>query len=188
MLPGKKILLQVGVLFLLIALIVFIILKYFRAKIITTEKPVEQTAEQTAENFSQAEPPTPTPTPTPTLKPSPKPIPLPPGKGVYNVSQGQHQGPSISQVSFDPLDVRSGQELIITAKVADKEPVTSVTAILQLDKTQKNLTFKLINGTNLSGNWQTSIKIDDTLWYRYILIIKAVSANGSTEAIVAPRS
>ena len=134
-----------------------------------------------------------TPTPTPTSipaspTPTPSPIPLPPGKGVYHVSQGQHQGPTISRVNFDPLDVRSGQKLTIIVKVTDKNPVTSVTAVLQLDQTQKDLVFKLISGDALSGDWQTSIKIDDTLWYRYILTITGVSAGGTNKAIIAPRS
>ncbi|MCG2789885.1 MAG: hypothetical protein L6405_08085 [Actinomycetia bacterium] len=168
---NKKILLELLILVILLGLIVFIVFKYYRSKIITTEKPVEQTAEQQ-------------PTPTPT----PSPISLPPGKGTYNVSQGKHQGPSISQVSFDPLDVRSGQKLTIIVKATDTAPVTSVTAVLQLDQTQKDLVFKLINGDALSGDWQTSIKIEDTLWYRYILTITSVSTSGSNQTIVAPRS
>lgn len=130
--------------------------------------------------------PPPIPKTTPTPSSSPTPISLPQGKGVYSVSQGKHQGPSISQVTFDPLDVRKGQKLTITIKATDQTPVTSVTATLQTDSTQNELVFKQVSDTSTS-DWETSIKIDDTLWYRYILTIKATSSNGTTEVIVAPR-
>ena len=48
---------------------------------------------------------------SPTLTPSPTPIQLKAGKETYRVSQGSHAGPTISQIDFDPLDVKKGEKL-----------------------------------------------------------------------------
>lgn len=55
-------------------------------------------------------------------RPSPSIIPLSPGPGVYNISQGDHTGPTIRQVIFDPLDVKEGQQLTITLKIQTDTP------------------------------------------------------------------
>ena len=88
---NKKILLELLILLILLGLIVFIVFKYYRAKTLINEKPVEQTVEQQ---------------PTPTLKPSPKPIPR--GKIDFTVSQADKTKPQFSQGTIDPYDPPKG--------------------------------------------------------------------------------
>lgn len=123
----------------------------------------------------------PKPTPTPT------PIQLIQGKETYSVSQGKHAGPNISQVVFDPLDVKKGETLNITITVDDPECQT-VTAVLQTDKQPQQITFQKSDTSPNTSIWQGSVIPESTLWYRYILTITAQSASGKSTATVAPRS
>lgn len=125
--------------------------------------------------------------PTPTRTPTPTPIKLPPGKGIYAVSQGKHDGPTISQVSFDPLDVRNGQTLTITLQVANTTPVQTILGTLTMDNTKKQLEFARVSITGKNELWKTTVLINDTLWYQYTLKITAQAANGISHLIITPR-
>ncbi len=130
----------------------------------------------------------PTSTPTPRPTPTPTPIQLPPGKGTYNVSQSTPTGPKISKVSFDPLDVHKGETLTVTIAAQDTVPVQSIQAVLTTDNGgQKNLQFSRIDGTVLAGDWQTTVPMDDTVWYTYTLQITASSSSGLNSFAITPR-
>lgn len=133
------------------------------------------------------------PTPTPTLTPTPTPTPIqlfPDDglKGTFNVTQGKHAGPIESHIIFDPFDVKKGQPLTITVKLSDTVPISTVAGILQTDHGSQNAVFTRINGTDLAGEWQTTIHLQDSVLYTYIMKITATSANGTGIATTAPRS
>jgi hypothetical protein len=117
--------------------------------------------------------------------PSPTPIALHKGKGTYHVSQSAHIGPSVSQVVFDPLDVQKGQTLIITVTTS---PTDSLMGTLITDNSEHPLTFTKTSTNNKQNQWQTQIKLSDTVWYQYILSLTARSNNQNTTVKIAPRS
>lgn len=123
----------------------------------------------------------------PTGKPTPTPTPiiLIQGKETYSVSQSAHKGPTISQVVFDPLDVRKGQTLTLEVTITDTAPVTEVKASLQMDGSTQEFTLTKSDQKNV---WVGTIEPNDTLWYTYALTITAKSTNGTSRATVAPRS
>lgn len=124
--------------------------------------------------------------------PTPSPIVLKPDDGVkgnYSVSQGsQYKGPTISHVTFDPLDVKKGQKLTVTVTLSSPTPITSVTGTLTGDTTSMPITFTRVSTANATSIWSATLTITDTLWYKYILKLTGVNANGTSSVIVAPRS
>jgi heme/copper-type cytochrome/quinol oxidase subunit 2 len=76
---------------------------------------------------------------TPTVTPTP--IVLKQGDETYTISQGDHDGPTISEAHFSPLDVK-GEPLEITVKVSDASPVVSMKAQLQSDSTLQTIALK----------------------------------------------
>lgn len=124
--------------------------------------------------------------------PKPTPAPLKPDnglKGTYQVGMGSHDGPTVSQVVFDPLDAKKGQTLNITIKTSFTSAVSSVTAVLTEDSSTQDITFNLSSGTNLDGVWSGSVTLNDSVDYKYILTITSKSSNGKSSTVtVAPRS
>ena len=137
-------------------------------------KPTQLAATPPSSNLSSS------PSPTPTI--------LTPGPGVYNVSQGEHTGPTISKVTFDPLDVKKDQTLTITVHVLSSTPANQITATLQTDTSTENLTFTKSSTDNKYEVWTSEIILPESVLYKYILTITPQSNNGSTKVIVAPRS
>lgn len=132
----------------------------------------------------------PSPSPSPAPTPSPTPTTLIPdegSKGNYNLSQSKRSGPTISQVSFDPLDAKQGQTLTITLKVKNNPPAQAITGTLQTDTSTEKLTFTKTKATNVEI-WQAQLKLPATVLYKYILTVNAKSATGNSQIIVAPRS
>lgn len=128
-------------------------------------------------------------TPKPTPKPTP--IPLKPDngtKGTYQIGQGKHDGPSITQAIFDPLDVQKGQKLTLTVRANNTLAISSLSAVLKEDSSSQNINFSLTSGTNIDGIWTGQITLSDSVQYEYVLTITAVSVNGTSSVIVAPRS
>lgn len=130
----------------------------------------------------------------PTVAPTPKPTPAPlkPDnglKGTYQVGMGSHDGPTVSQVIFDPLDVKKGQTLNLSVRTSFTSSINSVTAVLTADNSTQNITFSLSSGTNLDGVWNGSVTLNDSVDYKYILTITSKSSNGKSSTVtVAPRS
>jgi hypothetical protein len=120
--------------------------------------------------------------------PKPTPIPLTSGAGVYTIGQGKHTGPDITEVVFDPLDVRKGQDLKITIKTSFPTGVTGVSAELQTDNSVKKIDFNLTKGEVINGEWSAILKMEDSVFYKYILQVTATSGKESSKIIVAPRS
>ncbi|OGG35658.1 hypothetical protein A2363_04485 [Candidatus Gottesmanbacteria bacterium RIFOXYB1_FULL_47_11] len=135
---------------------------------------------------------TPTPRYTPIPTPSPTPIRLYPDKGtqgIYNVSQAKnHPGPTITKVIFDPLDVQKGQTLTVFVDMNNPTPIASVSAQLTMDNGTTSFPLSRTSGTDTAGEWKGSVRMTDTVWYKYILTIRATGANGEGQVIVAPRS
>ena len=122
------------------------------------------------------------PTPTPT------PIQLHQGIGSYSISHGKTNGPLISKAVFNPLDVRQNQPLMLSVQFRSDTTVSSVTGTLQTDSSQTGLTFTKTSETGGLQVWSADLTVTDTLWYTYIVTIKAVNTTGVTTVTVAPRS
>lgn len=128
---------------------------------------------------------------TPSPTPRPTPIPLIPDsgtKGTYQVSQGKHQGPTFTQVIFDPLNVQKGQILEIQVTTKADIPAEKIIGTLQTDNFQIDLSFEKVTEDGNSETWQTSFKLTDTVFYKYILTLSAVKGLDISKVIVAPRS
>lgn len=128
-----------------------------------------------------------------TIAPTPKgtPVPLKPDngvKGTYQLSMGTHTGPTITQVVFDPLDVKKGQNLNLTVKANFTGAISSMTATLTTDNSSQNVNFSLSSGNPSNGEWTGQLTLNDSVDYKYILTITARSANDSSTVTVAPRS
>lgn len=168
MLPGKKILFQLAILFLLIGLIVFIVLKYFRSSL-----PL---------NLPQSSVPASSPSPLP----SPRPIPH--GAKSFTVGQADKTVPQFSKGSIDPYDPAQGATQTVTITAKHSQPITKVTAVLKTDNTASPAySFKLISGSATDGQWQGSWPVDDTYLYTYALILDAASASGSASVQITLR-
>lgn len=122
---------------------------------------------------------------------TPTPIQLRPDdgvKGTYAVSQGKHDGPTVSQIVFDPLDVQKGQRLTVSVKITNTTAVQKVTGLLETDNGTQEAVFTKNSGTDLKGEWQTTLTLEDSVLYTYILRVTATAANGTGTAGAAPRS
>lgn len=123
--------------------------------------------------------------------PTPTPIQLRPDdgvKGTYNVSQGKHAGPTVTKIVFDPLDAKKGQPLTITARITNATPIQKVTGTLEMDHGLQNVIFERTSGTELDSEWQTTMTLQDSVLYAYILKITATATNGVNTVGIAPRS
>ncbi len=124
--------------------------------------------------------------------PTPTPIRLKPDngtKGTFAIGQAKnHAGPTISQVIFDPLDVKKGQKLTITVRANDTTPISAIVADLAEDTSRQTISFTRTDGTNTDGTWTGAATLENTVWYLYKLTVTATSKNGSATIIVAPRS
>ena len=122
--------------------------------------------------------------PTPTSTPRP----IPTGPKSFTVSQGDKTVPQFSTGIVDPYDPAKGATQTVTINVKFGKPITRVTAILETDKkTSPPVEFKLISGTNTSGQWQGSWKINDTYLYNYVLTLQAESGKSVGSVIITLR-
>lgn len=131
------------------------------------------------------------PSPSPSPKPTRSPYPLIPDngrKGTYNISQASQAGPTFKQVIFDPLNASKAAPLHITVTVDSTNPLNSLSGTLQMDHQTANLTFSQKSRINLTETWETTLTLDDTVLYNYILRLTATNELGTTHAGVAPRS
>ena len=140
---------------------------------------------KTATTDTGAPIPTPIATPTPTrLDPNEA------GQGVYTVGQGKgHTGPTITEVTFDPLNVNKGQDLTVLVRMKNTSPITSAKAELEMDNHEKaSFVLTRVSGTDTDGQWKGTVNVNDSILYTYILTVRAGSANGEADVVVAPRS
>lgn len=136
--------------------------------------------ETQTQELSQGEPtPIPTPTPTPTK--------LIHGKDTYSVGGGGSTGPSISEVSFDPLDPAIGGTQIITVKISDTSPVTSAQVNVRTDTKTTPVKLTRISGTDLGGIWEGRWVIPESYLYNYIPTVVATSDRGETSIPITIR-
>lgn len=114
------------------------------------------------------------------------PIPLKPDngkKGTYIIGQLKHEGPVYKQVVFDPLDVKRNETLTVTITFDKEVPPENVSAVLETDNKTLDIVFK-----NTNGIWIGSVKVTDTVLFKYILNITAKGGGKTVKAVVAPRS
>lgn len=132
------------------------------------------------------------PTPKPKATPTPTPIPLIPDngvKGTYQVGMGAHDGPTITQVIFDPLDAKKGQTLNLTVKASFTSAISTLTGTLTTDHGAVDINFTQSSGSATDGMWSGSVTLQDTVDYKYILTLTAKASNGKSSSVtVAPRS
>ena len=130
-------------------------------------------------------------TTSPSLQVSPTPTSLKPDdgvKGTYSTGS-KGNGPAITQVTFDPLDVKKGQKLTITVTVGTTPaPADKVVGSLQMDNGLAELTFAKTSSSQAGDIWQTNYTLTDSVNYKYILTVTASAGGQNTQTIVAPRS
>lgn len=129
--------------------------------------------------LSQEEALNPTPTPTPTK--------LVHGKDTYSVSGGGGSGPSISEVTFDPLDPAVGSTQIISVKVSDPTAVLSVIVNVRTDTKTTTVELQRVNGTEIGGTWEGRWIVPETYLYNYIPTVIAKSNSGETKIPITIR-
>lgn len=127
----------------------------------------------------------PTPTPKPTIYPL---VPDNGTAGTYQVSQPAHAGPTFRQVVFNPLDAHKDQNLKITVTVETQSSVQSMTGNIQMDSSQKALTFKKTGSQSQKETWETEFILTDSVSYKYVLSLTAKDSQGTANMTVAPRS
>lgn len=127
-------------------------------------------------------PPAPTPTPTPT------PIPFKvKGSMKFTIQTGNTDGPKMTKCTIDPLDFSSSPKQTFSVEVNHSKPVTSVTAVLLSDTTQKNIPLKIATGSATSGTWSGSWNVEDTAWYRYQIAVYATEGKNTSTVMVTLR-
>lgn len=123
-------------------------------------------------------------TPTPTITPTPTPSYLPSGRQTYNVSQSPDiAGPRIVSLTLDPLDAQQKQQQTILVALSSSTPVSGVGVTFYSDTKSRVLPL-----TSTAAGWTTSWTVDDSVLYRYILVIRATNSQGTVKVIVAPRT
>ncbi len=164
-----------------ILIVLLIVASYLGYKYSLSSRKLTQNTKKITQPITS---PTPTNSPTPT----PTPIALKPGKGGYNISHAKSDGPLITKVLFDPLDVKINMPLSLSVEVVSASPVTVVVGTLQSDSKTTNLVFTKAKTKGETETWITEVTPSDTLWYTYIVSVTAENATGKTTIRVSPRS
>jgi len=114
--------------------------------------------------------------------------PLAQGEQVYSVMGGGSKSPEIIEVRLNPLDVKVGNEQIITVKVqdADTDTITGDTGVVVTYLTDNgsssiNLKLRRVDDPPIEMTWQGIWVPEDTHDLLYGAIIKAVSTSGEEE-------
>lgn len=119
----------------------------------------------------------------------PTPIPLSSGQGDYSISHAKSNGPSISRVIFNPLDIKKNQDLHLSVTLSSGANIKTVIGLLTTDNQTIPLTFTIKNNvTNQPQIWETTVKLPDSVSNKYILSVTGQDTNGKTTIFVAPRS
>lgn len=179
-LPKKKgIRISTIILFVVLLAVIGVLAFYLNQNPI--QKQVPFTGNKVAENIPES-------SPSSEVKPTERPIvPIVKGSVIYNVSQGSHNGPNITQMVIDPQEPASGVAQNVTVKVKSSKPVTAVEIVLKSDNTEKTHSLTLTGGTELDGIWTGSWTIEDTILYNYVETIKATNADGVSSVDVSIR-
>ncbi len=126
--------------------------------------------------------------PTPVPTPKPTPITLHPDegtKGNFQIGMGTHEGPTMTSLVIDPLDVKKGQTLTVLLKAFSTSPITSIVATLEEDSQNQTFNLKLTDGTATNGTWTGSVLLSDSVDYKYLLTFKAKSSDGKSSSVTA---
>lgn len=106
------------------------------------------------------------------------PKPLATGKQTYTISGKSEGAPIISEAVIDPIDPALGANQTWTVRVIDlqQKPVKEVSLSLITDNS-KGGTYKLtkIEGTQIDGHWQVSLKMPDS--YEWVYQAKITATN-----------
>jgi len=110
------------------------------------------------------------------------------GKQTYSVMGGGPKSPQIVEVSFDPLDVKVGNEQIVTVKLqdADTDIITGdtgvfITYLTDNGSSSLNLKLRRVDDPPIEMTWQGTWIPEDTHDLLYGAIIKAISTSGEEE-------
>jgi hypothetical protein len=100
--------------------------------------------------------------------------------------------PALSKGEFSDLDPLIGETEIITltayVKSPQTSPIESITGVISGDNgDSETINFSLISGTLLSGVWQGSITIADTLCDNYQWKFSLTNSSGSSSDVVTIR-
>lgn len=115
------------------------------------------------------------PTSTPTPLPAPRPIDH--GQQIYNVSTGQgSKGPSMTQIIFEPMDPKIGENQKLSVKAQNATPIISIILTLKTDHKSSTYPLQLKEGATTGGTWEASWKVEDTYDYAYVFSIEAADA------------
>ena len=66
-------------------------------------------------------------------------------------------------------------------------PITSATVTWVSDAKEKNVPLKLATGSAIKGQWQGTWVVDDTAWYRYLLVIMVSDGTSTNKKTVTVR-
>lgn len=115
--------------------------------------------------------------------------PIPQGARTYHMS-GSFEGPTIIELTIDPLDTNAGQNQNISTKISDANPITSVQVVVTLDNESEatSAPLSLSEGTDTDGVWTGSVIFpDDTLETNYTVAIIATSLTGTSRVVTTIR-
>lgn len=107
------------------------------------------------------------PKPSPTHSPYPL-IPDTGRTGTFKVSHGSGSGPTITNLSIDPLDAKVGDTVKVTLTLTHPTPVKSIKSKITTDKTPINTAFTLVSRIENTELWQAEFKLDQPFLYNYV--------------------
>lgn len=140
--------------------------------------------------------PTPIASPVPAGSPKPtrSPYPIYPDKGKtstsFQVSQGQHDGPTFRSGILNPLIVTKGNTLTLSVVVesTNSGSISQVNGVFTLDHSTQDLTFTRKAQNGLQETWEAKIKLEDTVLYDYAFKLSATDPSGTSYMAFAMRS
>jgi hypothetical protein len=92
--------------------------------------------------------------PTPTINP----IPLPQGKTYFRASTGDKtRTATLTEITFDPLDVKVGEKQVIDVGVSSKSKIKSVKIKIESDRQKTEISLTRISGSDSEGVWQGTL-------------------------------
>lgn len=125
---------------------------------------------------------------TPGPAPSPTPTEILQGRETYTIGQASDARPKIDRLVVNPHDPKVGETQTLEVRVADTSPVQSVEVSVTTDNGSANVPMTLVEGDNNRGTWRGSWQVNDTVLYRYVVTIRAVSADSESKVDVGIRT
>ena len=112
--------------------------------------------------------------------PSVTPRSLATGRQTYLV-QTKGIGPTITDLTLDPIDPAPNQLQFVSIKIISSSPVKYVNYHLKTDNKTSQYTLNLSEGTDRNGVWIGTFLVDDTYLSTYMATIEAENNAGLTK-------